>query len=76
MPRHKRGNAEASIYQMQDGRWRAAVTIGRKPDGSPIRKVYTAATRHEVKDQLTDALKDLKSGIPIVSEKQTVAKFF
>jgi integrase len=37
--------------------------------------VYTAATRHEVKDQLTDALKDLKLGIPIVSEKQTVARF-
>jgi len=60
---------------MQDGRWRAAVTIGKNPDGSLARKVYTAATRHEVKDQLTDALKDLKSGIPIVSEKQTVANF-
>lgn len=28
-----------------------------------------------MKDQLTDALKDLKSGIPIVTEKQTVARF-
>jgi integrase len=71
----KRGNSEGSIYQMQDGRWRAAVTIGKDPNGKPKRKVYTAATRHAVKDQLTDALKDLKSGMPIVSEKQTVARF-
>lgn len=71
----KRGNSEGSIYQMQDGRWRAAVTIGKKPDGSAIRKVYTAATRHEVKDQLTDALKDLKLGMLVAPQKQTVGQF-
>jgi integrase len=60
---------------MKDGRWRAAVTSGRDANGKPKRKVFTAATRHEVKDQLTDALKDLRLGIPIVTEKQTVAQF-
>jgi integrase len=75
MPKRRRGNNEGSIYQMQDGRWRAAVTAGRNADGKPKRKVFTAATRHEVKDQLTDALKDLRLGIPIVNEKQTIAQF-
>jgi len=75
MPKRRRGNNEGSIYQMQDGRWRAAVTAGRNVYGKPQRKVFTAATRHEVKDQLTDALKDLRLGIPIVTEKQTIAQF-
>jgi integrase len=71
----KRGNSEGSIYRMTDGRWRAAVTVGKDANGKPKRKVFTAATRHEVKDQLNDALRDLKLGIPLVSEKQTVAGF-
>src|SRR6516165_9322143 len=41
----KRGNSEGSIYRMKDGRWRAAVMIGKKPDGKPIRKIFTAHTR-------------------------------
>src|SRR5690349_14308711 len=75
MARRKRGNAEGSIYHMKDGRWRAAVTIGRKPDGKLLRKVFTATTRHAVQDALTDALKDIKLGIPITNEKQTVGTF-
>jgi integrase len=75
MAKRRRGNNEGSIYKMQDGRWRAAVTTGRNADGKPKRKVFTAATRHEVKDQLTDALKDVRLGIPIVTEKQTIAEF-
>jgi integrase len=71
----KRGQGEGSIYKMKDGRWRAAVTVGNDASGNPKRKVFTAATRHEVQEQLTDALMDLKSGIPIVTEKQTVARF-
>ena len=39
--KRKRGNAEGSIYHMQDGRWRAAVTTGKDADGKPKRKVFT-----------------------------------
>jgi hypothetical protein len=60
---------------MQDGRWRAAVTVGKDAYGKPKRKVFTAATRHEVKDQLNDALKDLKLGRLVAPEKQTVGQF-
>ena len=45
----KRGQGEGSVYQMADGRWRAAVSNGYR-DGKPLRKVYTARTRGEVQE--------------------------
>ncbi|MCL5744442.1 MAG: site-specific integrase [Acidobacteria bacterium] len=71
----KRGNAEGSIYKMQDGRWRAAVVTGRDADGRLKRKIFTAATRHEVADELTKALRDRQRGINIDPKKRTVADF-
>ena len=41
MRKRKRGNSEGSIYKMQDGRWRAAVTTGKDVGGKPKRKVFT-----------------------------------
>lgn len=75
MPKRRRGNNEGSIYKMPDGRWRAAVSVGKDVNGKPKRKVFTKATRHEVQSELTKALRDVQLGLPIVSEKQTVAKF-
>jgi integrase len=64
---------------MQDGRWRAAVMVGWKvaPDGkrTPDRRVFTAATRHEVAEDLTAALRDRDRGIDIKPGKQTVGGF-
>jgi integrase len=60
---------------MKDGRWRAAVTIGKDENGNVKRKVFTAPTRHAVKDQLTDALKDLRLGMLVAPQKQTVGQF-
>src|ERR1019366_6426429 len=71
----KRGQGEGSIYKMQDGRWRAAVTTGKDADGKPKRKVFTAATRHEVSDELKKAVRDQQRGINIDPEKQTVGTF-
>jgi hypothetical protein len=75
MPRRKRGNSEGSIYHMQDGRWRAAVSAGKGADGKPKRKTFTAATRHEVAGQMTGALRDQSRGININPAKQTVGEF-
>jgi integrase len=71
----KRGNSEGSIYHMQDGRWRAAVTTGMDANGKPTRKVFTATTRHEVAEDLTAALRDQQRGINIKPGKQTVGQF-
>src|ERR1035437_4070414 len=70
MSKRKRGNSEGSIYHMQDGRWRAAVSVGKGK-----RKTFTAATRHEVADEMTKALRDQQRGININPEKQTVGEF-
>ena len=71
----RNGNGEGSIYKTQDGRWRCSVVVGRDANGKLLRKTYSAATLHEVADKLTDALNDLKKGIPVIVKKQTVAAF-
>jgi len=71
----KRGNAEGSIYHMQDGRWRAAITIGKRADGGSVRRVYTASTRHEVQDLLTAGLRDLHLGLLVAPQKQSLGQF-
>jgi integrase len=75
MAKRRRGNNEGSIYKMQDGRWRAAVSVGKDAHGKPKRQVFTKPTRHEVQDELAKALRDVQLGLPIVSEKQTVGKY-
>jgi hypothetical protein len=75
MPKRKRGNAEGSIYKMQDGRWRAVVTIGKNAEGNPKRKVFKAATRHAVQDQLAVGLRDLQLGLLVAPERQSVSQF-
>jgi integrase len=79
MAHRKRGNAEGSIYHMKDGRWRAAVMVGWKIDADgnrrPDRLVFTAATRHEVAEDLANALRDRARGINIKPGKQTVGDF-
>jgi hypothetical protein len=71
----KRGNAEGSIYQMKDGRWRAAVTTGKDANGKPKRVVFTKPTRHEVRDELATALENQRKGLPIVTDKQPSHSF-
>jgi integrase len=66
----KRGNGEGSIYQRRDGRWVAQVT---RDDGPT--KYYYGQTRDAVKRKLTQALHDQQEGLPLVSDRQTVAQY-
>src|SRR4051812_32407019 len=75
MNRRKRGNGEGSIFKLNDGRWRAAISIGKDVQGKPKRKTFTAGTRHEVKEQLAKALNDQRLGIPIASDRVTISRF-
>src|ERR1035437_6465874 len=70
MSKRKRGNSEGSIYHMQDSRWRAAVSVGKGK-----RKTFSGATRHEVADEMTKALRDRQRGVNIDPQKQTVEQF-
>lgn len=75
----KRNHGEGSIYQMADGRWRAAVTTGWKvnTEGKPVqdRKVFTAETRGEVQDELVKALHNQSRGLPVNASKQRLDEF-
>ena len=44
----RRGNGEGSIYQRQDGRWTASLTIGIDRKGKTKRKYIYGTTRGEV----------------------------
>jgi len=75
----RRGQNEGSIYQMKDGRWRAAVSVGWKANDSGDvvwkRKVLTGKTRANVQQRLTQVLRDQQRGLPIDSQKQTLSRF-
>ncbi len=64
----RRGNNEGSIWPEKDAkgkilRWRAAVTVGYKEDGQPIRKTLSGKTRQAVKEKLKAYLEEKDKGI-------------
>ncbi len=72
----KRANDMGSVYRnTARRRWEAKYVTGRKPDGTPIRKVLTARTRAEVEQRLRDALDALDQGLAVPDSRTTVAGF-
>lgn len=63
----KRANGEGTIVKnMRNGiqvGWRASISIGRKPDGKPIRKEFTGKTQKEVKEKLEEYKRKMSLGI-------------
>ncbi|MGA0962498.1 MAG: site-specific integrase, partial [Ilumatobacteraceae bacterium] len=43
----RRPNGEGTVFRLKNGRWRAEITIGVKPDGRPIKKSRTGRTKTE-----------------------------
>jgi integrase len=72
--KRKRGQGEGSIYKRKDGLWAGAVNLGYQ-SGKLKRKVYYGKTREEVQIRLVAALRDVQKGIPIPTERQTLAEF-
>jgi integrase len=70
----KRGQGEGSIYKRNDGRWTAAITLGYQ-GGKLKRKSFYGKTREEVQAKLIATLNDQKKGLPIITERQTLAQF-
>ncbi|MEX0750245.1 MAG: site-specific integrase, partial [Dehalococcoidia bacterium] len=67
----KRANGEGSIYfRKSDGRWSASISL---PSGD--RKHFLNKDRDEVARKLRAALKGQDDGLPVISERQTVAQF-
>lgn len=49
----RRANGEGSVYQMKDGRYGAAISLGKGADGKRLRHVETGRTEQEVIDKMT-----------------------
>src|ERR1700674_459077 len=66
----RRGHGEGSIYQRNDGRWAASITLeGRK------RKTLYGKTRKEVQEKLRVALSEQKQGALVTGPHQTVKQY-
>lgn len=69
------GQGEGSIYQRaQDGRWVATVNLGWR-GGKRVRKSLYGATRREVQEKLSKALRAAESGLHIDQDRLTVERF-
>ena len=72
--RTKRGNNEGTIYRRKDGRWTGAITI----EGGRVRlkrKQFYGRTRLEVSRKLTKALEAVQEGVPLPSDRLSLASF-
>jgi integrase len=70
----KRGTSEGSIFQRKDGRWVGSLNLGWEK-GKRKRRHFYAATAAKVRDELLKARFDQSRGLPVASERQSVAKF-
>jgi integrase len=66
----KRGKGEGTIYKRPDGLWYAQITLpgGKRPG-------WYGKTRKEALAKLAEAQKAIERGLPLPSEKQTVALY-
>jgi integrase len=67
----RRGKNEGSIYQREDGRWVSVISDGYQ-NGKRRRKSIYGATRKEVQEELTRALRSQQLGLPAESGRLTV----
>ena len=71
----RRGANEGSIYKRsRDGKWVAVVNLGYA-NGKRRRKTFVGKTRAEVQRELNRALHDHERGLPVRTERQTVADY-
>ncbi len=74
MSNRRRGQNEGSIFERKDGRWCGIISLGWK-DGKRRRKAVYGATAEEVQDELTKLKSKKLSGLPIETDRRTVARF-
>lgn len=70
MGRRRRGRGEGSIYQRADGRWVGCLSLGNGK-----RKYFYGATRRDVAEQLTAALRAQQQGMLVAGPRQPVERY-
>lgn len=68
----KRGRNEGSIYQLKDGRWCAAISLGTDATGRRKRRRLIAKTHREVKDKLQKMQLSIAGGTYVSPSKTTL----
>jgi integrase len=71
----KRGNREGCIFELPDGRWRGAVSLGIDDHNRPIRKWVQRQTRGEVVTAINALVARKKDNLPITSARRTVEMY-
>jgi integrase len=71
----RRGHYEGSIYQLPDGRWCAAISLGKDADGKRLRPRKIRKTKRDAQDALMKLQREHASGARIESRGMTVAGF-
>ena len=69
----RRGNGEGNLYQRKDGLWVGRVSFGYA-GGKRRRKVVYGKTRREAAERLTAVLRARQQGLPVATERLTVAR--
>lgn len=73
---NKRGNGEGSIYQIKDGTWKGAISIGRDINGNIKRKTFSGKTRSEVNKKMKAYFADLEHGKVILNQNINLQDWF
>jgi hypothetical protein len=61
--RVNRPSGTGSICQLPSGRWSGRFTVGSRPDGSTVRRSFSADTREEVEALLVPLIKQLRTTV-------------
>jgi len=70
MSKPKRGQNQGSNYQLADGTWRGAISLG-----SGHRKYFSGRTKRSVETQLSRAKYEHDQGLPTRNDRITVGQF-
>ncbi len=70
----RRGHGEGSLYQRDDGSWRAMIDLGWH-DGKRVRRSVSGKTRREVVEKLTVIRRRMEAGLQPTSDRLTVGAY-
>jgi integrase len=71
----RRGQNEGTISKRADGRWMARLHLGYDTAGRRQRQTFYGTTRKEVQEKLVAARHAQQQGLPVRTDRQTVAQF-
>jgi integrase len=75
MVRKRRGRGEGGVYKRADGTWCGSISLGFGGNGKRRRRVVYGSTKREVLEKLDGLRQDARQGLPITSERLTLAAF-